>query len=290
MKKSMVALCVAAVPFVANANETELSKKFDLNIRRIGVDLSMTRVGHPAEYADSPISAFTAKDQDFIKGVFDVALEYTKNKFSWDNSLFMEYGRTTLKPYNEPETVDENADKILASSELSYECWQFGGLKFGPTNRAQYQTEFVAGPAAPRQNLVRDSIGISLFDHKILKSLYLAGLYEYDFTYTDNKVSKVGAELGWRVEYEIRQGVAFRTDGYYREYFGFSTFEGTDLVRDLSLTARLDTNLWGDFTFGPYIQYRLGLDREADKMANHPYASNMTIGVSFNYITKFGLL
>lgn len=106
-----------------------------LNIRRIGLEMSKTQVRHAAQYQDSPIQALKADSQDFVKGVLDAALEYKRNKFKWDNSLFMEYGKTTLKPYNEPATTSENADKILLSSDMSWACWKWGQFSFGPTVR-----------------------------------------------------------------------------------------------------------------------------------------------------------
>ena len=256
--------------------------KLQLSVRRIGLDWSKTQVRNSEEYQDSPVSALNATSQDYIKGVFDTILEYTKNKFKWDNSLFMEYGKTTLKPYNEPATTDENADKILYSSDLSYACWDFSGLKFGPTVRAAYETQFADSTESPRQNIIRSSAGISLFDHTIIKSLYLTGIHEYDFTYAGAQNSKIGAEFGWRLEYPVRRGVKFSADGYYREYFAYSRYVSTDLERDLSAVLRLDTNLWGDFTMGPYVQYRLARARGAEH-----YGSNLVLGISFNYITKF---
>lgn len=258
------------------------NSKLQLSVRRIGLDWSKTQVRNSEEYQDSPVSALNATSQDYIKGVFDTILEYTKNKFKWDNSLFMEYGKTTLKPYNEPATTDENADKILYSSDLSYACWDFSGLKFGPTVRAAYETQFADSTESPRQNIIRSSAGISLFDHTIIKSLYLTGIHEYDFTYAGAQNSKIGAEFGWRLEYPVRRGVKFSADGYYREYFAYSRYVSTDLERDLSAVLRLDTNLWGDFTMGPYVQYRLARARGAEH-----YGSNLVLGISFNYITKF---
>ena len=258
------------------------NSKLQLSVRRIGLDWSKTQVRNSEEYQDSPVSALNATSQDYIKGVFDTILEYTKNKFKWDNSLFMEYGKTTLKPYNEPATTDENADKILYSSDLSYACWDFSGLKFGPTVRAAYETQFADSAESPRQNIIRSSAGISLFDHTIIKSLYLTGIHEYDFTYAGAQNSKIGAEFGWRLEYPVRRGVKFSADGYYREYFAYSRYVSTDLERDLSAVLRLDTNLWGDFTMGPYVQYRLARARGAEH-----YGSNLVLGISFNYITKF---
>lgn len=287
-KISVVLLCLG-MPLTAMAGDSESlfglshdSQALKLSVRRIGLDWSKTQVRNAAQYQDSPVSALNATSQDYIKGVFDTILEFTKNKFKWDNSLIMEYGKTTLKPYNAPATTDENADKILYSSDLSYSCWEFAGLKFGLTVRAAYETQFADSQDSPRQNIVRSSAGISLFDHDIIKSLYLTGIHEYDFTYAGDQNNKIGAEFGWRLEYAIRDGVKVSSDGYYREYFSYSGYVSTDLERDLSAVLRLDTNLWGHFTMGPYVQYRLAKARGADV-----YGSNLIVGISFNYITDF---
>lgn len=287
MKKlSAVLLGLFIMPCVAFADDAPTSNQtLKLDVRRIGLELSKTTVSNAREYADSPVSALNASSQDYIKGVLDTVLEYNKNKFKWDNGLFAEYGRTTLRPYNGPTTTDQNADKITLSSDLSYACWDFVGLKLGPTVRGAYDTQFRDNSDAPRQNIIRTSAGISLFDHKILKTLYVAGLYEYDFTYAGAQTSKDGIEAGWRAEYEIREGVKFTTNGYYREYFEYSDYVPTDLRRDLSAVVRLDTNLWGNLTMGPYVKYRLAKARGADV-----YGSNFMMGVSFNYINKFNLM
>ena len=178
---------------VANAAD---NSELYLNIRRIGLDVSKTDVRNAGAYQNSPIQALKADSQEFIKGVWDTALEYKVGELNWDNALFMEYGSTTLKPYNKDAVVNENADKILLSSDLAWACWNFGDLKFGPLGRVAYQTEFKANGGVPRQNLVRVNAGLSLFDHPIIKSLYLTGLYEYDFTYAGNPVNKGAVEGG----------------------------------------------------------------------------------------------
>ena len=264
------------------ALETPHETKFDLNIRRIGVDWTKTTVGHAAEYSNSPVAAFTATSQDSFVGVVDVALEYGFDRLRWDNSLFMNYGKTTLKPYNAPSTTDEKADKILFLSDLSYAVWDWDTVKLGPIMRAEYETEFVGNPHI--RKIARPSAGIALFDHAVLKTLYVTAVYENDFTVIDETVSKFAMETGWRAEYEIRDGVHFTSDGYYREYLNYSRYVPTDFRRDLSVNVRLDTNLWGDFTFGPYVNYRRALARAAEH-----YGSNMTVGLSFSYINKFNL-
>lgn len=271
------------MPYVALAADN--GAQLDLNIHRIGLDYSKTQVRNAGAYQDSPVSALKADSQDFIKAVFDTALEYQNNRFQWVNSLFMEYGETKLKPYNAPETVSENADDILLSSNLSYACWEFSGFKFGPTVRGAYDTEFIASGDTPRQNILRANAGISLFDNAVIKGLYLTGVYEYDFTYAGDQTSKLAAEVGWRLEYKLREGVKFSSNGYYREYLSYSDYVSTDLKRDLSAIVRMDTNLWGDLTMGPYVQYRLARARGVDV-----YGSNFILGISFSYITKFGLI
>ena len=286
MKKISWVALLGLLPGMALADDAVADKgKLTLAVRRIGLEWSQTDVKNADVYEDSPVSALKADSQTFIKAVFDTALEYSKNRFQWDNSLFMEYGETKLKPVDEPETVSENADDILLSSNLSYACWEFSGFKFGPTVRAAYDTEFKTADGTPRQNILRTNAGISLFDNEIVKSLYLTGVYEYDFTYADEENSKLAAEIGWRLEYKIRDGVKLSSNGYYREYLSYSLYEKTDLERDLSAVLRLDTNLWGDLTMGPYVQYRRARARGVDV-----YGSNFIMGISFNYITSFGLI
>lgn len=286
MKKISWVALLGLLPGMALADDAVADKgKLTLAVRRIGLEWSQTDVKNADVYEDSPVSALKADSQTFIKAVFDTALEYSKNRFQWDNSLFMEYGETKLKPVDEPETVSENADDILLSSNLSYACWEFSGFKFGPTVRAAYDTEFKTADGTPRQNILRTNAGISLFDNEIVKSLYLTGVYEYDFTYAGEENSKLAAEIGWRLEYKIRDGVKLSSNGYYREYLSYSEFVPTDLERDLSAVLRLDTNLWGDLTMGPYVQYRRARARGVDV-----YGSNFIMGISFNYITSFGLI
>ena len=280
MKKLLIGL-MALVPLVAVAEDSPSDNKFNLNIRRIGLDWTKTSIHNPREYQNSTVAALKAADQENLQGVFDVALEYGHDRFKWDNSLFMEYGKQTIKPYNEPSSVDESADKILFSSDLAYACWDFDSFKLGPVVRGQYETEFEGDP---RRNILRPNAGFALFDHDIFKSLYVVGVYEYDFTYSDAKVSKSAAEAGWRVEYKIREGVKFTSDGYYRKYLSYSKYVGEDLHYDFLAVARLDTNVWGDLIMGPYVKYRRAHSRDAID-----FGANTSIGISFSYIHNFDL-
>ncbi len=280
--KKLFAVLALVLPMVAVADDSPNETKFNLNVRRIGLDWTKTDMKNANEYQDSSVAALKASNQENIKGVFDVALEYGFDRFKWDNSLFMEYGKQSITNNNGEKTVDESADKILLSSDLAYACWDFDSFKLGPIVRGQYETEFQGDP---RRNVIRPNAGFALFDHDIIKSLYVVGVYEYDFTYADAKVSKSAAEAGWRIDYQIREGVKFSSDGYYRKYLSYSQYVGEDLTYDFLAVARLDTNVWGDLTMGPYVKYRRAHSRQA-----FDYGANTSIGVSFSYIHNFDLM
>ena len=184
MRKIFTVLSLV-LPMVALADDSPNETKFNLNVRRIGLDWTKTDMKNAEEYQNSSVAALKASDQENIKGVFDVALEYGFDRFKWDNSLFMEYGKQTITNLDGEKTVDESADKILLSSDLAYACWDFDSFKLGPIMRGQYETEFQGDP---RRNVLRPNAGFALFDHDIIKSLYIVGVYEYDFTYSDEKV------------------------------------------------------------------------------------------------------
>ena len=281
MKKLFLTLAFV-MPMVAVAEESPNETKFNLNVRRIGFDWTKTAMKNAAEYQNSSVAALKASDQENIKGVFDTALEYGFDRFKWDNSLFMEYGKQSITNIDGQKTVDESADKILLSSDLAYACWDFDSFKLGPIVRGQYETEFQGNP---RRNVLRPNAGFALFDHDIIKSLYIVGVYEYDFTYADEKVSKSAVEAGWRIDYKLREGVKFSSDGYYRKYLSYSQYVGEDLEYDFLAVARLDTNIWGDLTMGPYVKYRRAHSRQAID-----YGANTSIGISFSYIHNFDLM
>ena len=270
-----------ALPAFAAESTTEKPEKpastLKANLRRLGLDFSSTEVKNAKSYQDSPVSQFNADSQTVIKGVFDGALEYDRTNLNWTNSLLMEYGKTKLKPVNGPDTTNENADQILLTSEYTHKLWSRYGLDFGPFVSAGYQTEFTDSQEAPRTKILRGKAGIKLFNGDILKDLYVAGVYEYDMTYSEH-VNKSAAEFGWRAEYTLRDGVLFATDGYYRDYLSYSHYIAEDLEYDLKATARMDVNLTNSLTFGPYVSYRQGKSRAADKKA-----SNTQIGISLTY-------
>ena len=77
MKKISVVGLLFALPMAAFASD---GATLDLNVRRIGLEWSKTQVRHADQYQNSPVSALKADSQDLIKGIFDTALEYNKDR------------------------------------------------------------------------------------------------------------------------------------------------------------------------------------------------------------------
>ncbi len=266
--------------FVSQPKNSELRANF----RRIGLEMSSVEVSNAKEYKNSPVSQLSADNQTLIRGVFDFVLEYDHEKMRWDNSLLMDYGRTKIKSQDGTSETNENEDKILLTTDYTYKVWRFKSLDLGPFASLAYQTEFTRNDDAERMKVFRAKSGLKLLSGKVIKELYVAGVGEYDMTYSDDHVSKSGAEVGWRLEHDLREGVKMSTDGYFRKYLTYSSYVGTDLKYDLNLTARMDVNVTDTLTFGPYISYRLAQSREADK-----HGSNFMIGVSLAYKNLFQL-
>ena len=279
LSKILLSAMVASflsVPALAEETDTQ-SSELKANLRRLGFEYSKTDVSHAKEYENSPVSQFNADSQSLIKGVLDFALEYNQDSMRWNNGLFMEYGKTKLKPVDEPTESTENSDKILLSSNYAHKLWKYDTYNIGPTATVEYQTEFTKNDDAPRTKVARGKAGIALFEGNIIKDLYVVGVTEYDMTYSE-KVSKTAGEIGWRIQYDLRDGVQLSSDGYYRDYFSFSKYIGTDLEYDFNANARMDVTLVDNLAFGPYVSYRTGKARGTSVRG-----SNLQLGVALTY-------
>lgn len=268
----------------AEAVQVQKPSELRLNVRRVGLELSSTEVSNSKEYENSPVSQLNTDSQSVIKGILDVVLEYDHENMRWDNSVFLNYGKTKIKPRDEISETTENEDKILLTSDYTYKLLKVRNMDVGPFVSVAYQTEFTRNDDAPRMKVFRGKAGAKLLSGKIIKELYVAGVGEYDVTYSDDKTVKFALETGWRLEHTVRDGVKLSTDGYFRKYLSYSSYVGTDLKYDLSLTARMDVDMTQSLTFGPYISYRQAQAREA-----HKKGSNLMIGVSLAYKDLFQL-
>ncbi len=253
------------------------------NFRRVALEMSSTQVSNAEQYQDSPSSKLSADSQTVFKGVFDFSLENEQPNAQWNNSLFMEYGKTKLKETDGTQTTNENADKILLTTDYARKVWRYEDADVGPFVNLGYQTEFTKNNDSPRTQIIRGKGGLKLFNGIYIKELYAAIVEELDLTYSQSD-TKTAYEIGIRSEYPLRDGVKFQLDGYFRDYVIYSRYIGTDFKYELDVTGRLDVKLTDTFSLAPYINYYQAQDRQTPVKG-----SNFVIGIALSFSNLFNL-
>ena len=277
--------CFSLIAIVAQAaenNEVQQSE-WRANFRRVALDISSTSVGNAEEYKNSPSSKLSADGEEVIKGVLDFVLEHETQSSRWDNGIYAEYGKTTLKPAEGEKTKTENADKILISTDYTEKVWKWDEADVGPFGNLGYQTEFTKNDDAPRMKVVRAKAGLKALNGTYFDEMYAALVEDWDMTY-DEDIQKTAGEVGGRWKYNLREGIDFKLEGYYRHYFAYSKYEATDFEHELSTIARMDVELKNNVKLSPFVQYFRAKSRGADK-----YGDNFLIGLSLGYVNMFDL-
>ena len=233
------------------------------NLKKASVQLSSTEVSHAKEYKDSPNSQLSGDSETVVKGIFDFALTQEKDDYKWENSLFMEYGKTKLKPVDGPNVENETA---------------YMGAYVGPFCNFAYQNEFEPNDDAPRTKIFRGMTGLKMFDGKYIKNLYGGLVGDYDFTYSSKKTTKAAYEVGIVAEYELREGVVFNLDSYWRDYFKYSSYNPHDFEYELSAKANMMVDVYNGLQIGPFVQYFRAEDR-----GSNTYGASTIIGIEGSY-------
>lgn len=275
-------LCLIAFPAAAQEDDSNFIG-LRANFRRVALEMSSTSVSNAEQYQNSPNTQLSADSETLFKGVFDFILEYSQPEYQWNNSVFLEYGKTKLKKADGSTSSSENADKILLTSDYARKLWKYKEADVGPFGSLGYQTEFTANNDAPRNKTLRGKAGIKLFNGTYIKELYAAAVEELDMTYSKND-TKTAYEIGIRAEYPLRDGVKFQLDSYFRDYLIYSRYVGTDFKYEFNLTSRMDVKIHNDLSIAPYISYFEAQSREASGTG-----SNFMIGLSFAFSDTFNL-
>lgn len=280
------AFLLTSVAQASEAPEGAGSETFgwSANLKKAGIELSSTEVKNSKEYKDSPNSSLSGDSETVTKGIFDFSLTNEQQNYKWENNLFMEYGKTKLKPVDGPDIENETADKILLSTDYARKSWQYWDAYVGPFANIAYQTEFSPNDDAPRTKIVRGMAGLKMFDGKYIKNLYVAGVGEWDFTYKHDKTTKAAYEIGLEAEYPLREGVTCNLDTYFRDYVAYSSYNPKDFEYEYSAKANMMVDVYNGLAIGPYIQYFRATDRGSRK-----YGSSTIIGVEASFGGSWGL-
>lgn len=264
---------------------------WELELKQLSVSITSTEV-----HNSSPTFAtarLTTDSQTAIQGKLDFYAKYFAPKLLWTNNLFMEYGKTTVRPVDKEEVITENADKILLTTDLTYRLWKvenfLGGFEAGPFVNVGYETEFepieleIDG-YKERQNtkqIVRGKAGAKLFEGKYLKELYAAYVFEAD--YTDSPTTNRSAfEAGFKAEAEVREGVKLIAWSTYRDYLDRTEDKISDLDYEVEAELRLDVRLWNNLSVAPFVNYYCASAQHFNQVADNWYT-----GISISYATFF---
>lgn len=274
-------LMLAAVSAQAQHNK----RGWQVDLKRVALDLSSTTVRHGEDYQEFPNAKLTADSQNVVKGHLDLTGDYFAEHFVWGNELLMNYGKTTLKPANGKKVTNEDADQILFTSSYTQRMWKnedfWGGFEAGPYGALSYETEFNSQADSRLEKVLRAEAGLKIFEGKYIKNLFISGFVEDDFTYKPSS-QKYGWQTGFEINQPIREGVKAVYKGLYRDYLHITRKEPIDLDYELTLEARLDVAVWNELVIAPFIQYYTAQGRA---VANR--GENLFVGVTFSFSHLF---
>ena len=284
-KKLSLLFAVLLLCVISLRAEDAKKTGWQLDLKTAALDITSTQVNNSQTYKDFPDAKLNADTQTLIQGRLHLAGDYFGQHYMWANSIFMEYGKTTIKPENGEKMTTENADKILATTDYTLRLWSvkdfLGGFEAGPFVSLSYETEFNATGDSRIKRVVRGSAGAKLFEGKYLKSLFAAGFMEYDFTYPEEAVN-YGYEAGLNLEYLVREGVKAQFMALFRDYCYTTKKFYTDLDYTLELDARLNVLVYKNLAVAPFINYYTAQGKYVG-----PRGENLYIGVSFSFSHTF---
>lgn len=266
-------------------NKPDIHGAWRYNLKNLSFQFSNTDVKNAADYQNFSNSRLTSDSQTQIQGNLNFAAEYYKDRIRWNNILLLDYGRVTLRPYDEPKSSNESADKISISTEYTYKSIDIknflGGFLIGPFLSLGYQTEFTSPEDAPRYKALLGKGGIRLFEGKYLKDLYIALVPELDFTYPTTS-TKYSWEFGIKVEQAITDNTKAIYRAMVRDFFLTKNPNDTDFSYEFEFDARLEMEVWKKFAIAPFVNYYQAKGKSRDRIG-----SNLYIGVSLSYSKLF---
>jgi hypothetical protein len=283
--KIILALFVLFLSRAAFAQLRGDKEGWELNLKKISLNLTTTQVKNSKTYKDFSDSRLSADNQTMVQGYFDFTANYYRPMYLWSNDFLAQYGKTTVKPEQGQETSTENVDQMLFTTDISYRLWHIdkfsGGFDLGPFANTAYETELTSNSDSPRKKTLRHRAGAKAFEGLYLKSFYLAGVAEEDFTYP--RVSyNLAWESGLKIEHQIREGVKGQYSLTFRDYLNSSEKRPTDLDYQLEADARMDVLVFKNFALAPFINYYIVRGKYVSGLGR-----NLNIGISFSFSRLF---
>ncbi len=279
MKKLIICMATLCLTGVAFAQEGKHG--WQVELKKLAFDLTNTEVKHAQDYQGFSDARLTSDSQTSVRGAWDSIADYHTTHFVWNNELWMDYGRTKIRPVEGDTITNENADRILAQTGYTQRLWKvndfLGGFEAGPFATVGYQTEFTKPHHANRTRVWRGTAGAKLFDGKYLKKLYVALVGERDLTYNPH-ANKLAWEAALELEAPVREGVKFKTGALFRDYLNESHRQPNDLDWEFVADARLDVEVYKNLFVAPFISYYTAQGKYVA-----PRGENVYVGVSVSF-------
>lgn len=277
----MILLLVSALGVFAQENK----RGWQVELKRLSLDINSTDVKNATLYQNFPNSKLSADSQRLVQGFFNMDGNFFAEHYVWTNNLLMEYGRSTIIPTVGERLTSESSDRAILTTAYNLKLWNIenflGGFSAGPYSSLAYQTEFRATPGAPRKQVIRGAVGAKLFEGKYLKSFYVAGFAEDDFTYSPSTY-KYGWETGFSVEQPLREGVKFVYSGLFRNYLYETNKLATNIDYEAELDARMEVEVYKKLVIAPFINFYT-----AQASAFAARGQNIYVGVSLSFSHLF---
>lgn len=286
MKKTKLILFFSLLCLAVFASAKENDRRgWQLDLKRLALNVTSTNVHHATEYDGFADARLTADNQTSVQGSLNFKADYFGKIYLWSNGLLAEYGKNTIEQADGTKLTTESADRIIADTSYTLRLWNvqdfLGGFEAGPYILAAYETEFNKTGDAPLKKVLRGEGGAKLFEGKYIKSLYLSGLFEEDFTYPEHS-TKLGWTAGFEINAPIREGVKAMFKGIWRDYLHESKRQPTDLDYSLELDARMEVLVWKNFSVAPFINYFMAKGKYV-----HEKGQNIYVGVAFSFSKLF---
>ena len=280
MRKLCLLVLASILPVVAFAQEGK--EGWQVELRRIALNLTSTQVKNAEKYQGFPDARLSSSDQSLILGDLDFFAGLYMPRGLWSNTLTAQYGKTRVRSADGSEIVtSKSADIILFTTDYAFTLWTveefLGGFSAGPFVNAEYETQFTTNDGVNRRKISRGRGGLKLFKGRYIQDFYVAGVYEYDLTFNPAS-SNFAWETGIRAEYNVREGVKAVFDAYFRDYVSYSESRFTNLDYEAGANARLDVLVWENFAVAPVISYFAAQAKEFSGLGQ-----NLFVGVSFSW-------
>jgi hypothetical protein len=272
----------------AARNITPPRSVWRLNLRNLSLKMEDTAVEGPGGYAQLGDSRLSAVNQTQMQGSLRLFSELYSEKFRLDAGISADYGKTVLRPKDQPRLTIESVDQLSYSGELVYRMRKFDGrlgkLVVGPYASAAYDTEFSRGADLPLRKVLRGGAGLKLFEGAAVQELYAGLSTEQVYTYLPAR-TKHALEAGFRAALPLPgTALTLNADGNYR-LFARSRYDTVyDLKERLELNLKLSTRLYGDIMISPFLNFFLASGKKLPGSA-----SNLTAGFALEYARLFKL-